>query len=905
MDDSDSAVKTAGGQFRKTGRISWPLAFVLYSAIFAALYSFIFLILRKNGYGPFAGPDSSLFFGRIVYIGEYIRNLPHSFYFYDFRIGLGDDIFNFLWEGALNPVVFLVAPFFRVEQAETAYWIICALHMYISGIAFMFFCRYRRNDAFASACGAVAYIFSGFALFHVFRDFQFMTAMIILPAMFSAAEAALCEERLLPLVFVTALSFAVNFYFAAMITLMLLIYAAARFFEVYTSRRKQNFFRLFFKCAAAYMLGAMLAAPALLPIIAKFAESGRGGAPIVYGCLYPVNNISYSLLYFFSPGGMRGIGASLLPITFFAAVCFFRRKFSYERWLKIFLLIFCVGIFSPVITRIFSFGTGSCFSKRWSFIFPFIFSYMLVIMFQHLAEPEEKDRTSCLAAMLVYCLLVLLLHILKLYGIDKYIIVSLLTLFTTAVFICAYRSRKAARRKIILALLVLISASANIYYLYEDAPDDAAVNAAAIPESGFKKHLIPAGTMLMRYEKNRRAYRIADSTEMPSATSFFRIDTSNLRGHNYILFGQYSIYSYGSLMTKYPDYLIGLENRAAHLPWQARGCDDIASLESMLSVKYFVAEKKDAAYVPYGFEEKRADVDYTLYENRCFLPLGYTYEKCIPQSEYEKLSAFEKIESQLQAAALKELPPGFQNMNTDRFRYVNVPFTLTHTGINETKNGIIVVSGDKANTEVEFTPLNGAEMYIRLKGVSIVNSEREIRSVFLSGSGFKKYTVLVSKTNASYCGRENYLVRLGSYDAQKVRCRISWRPGFYRFGGIQVYAVPMGNYPARINKLREDVLENIYVGNDKVSGTISLKKNKILCLSIPYSKGWHAKADGKNAKLLKANSFFMALPLEAGDHKIELEYHVPGLRLGLCLFALGAAILSGMIIQNKRKKAAE
>ncbi|MBR4401838.1 MAG: YfhO family protein, partial [Synergistes sp.] len=163
--------------------------------------------------------------------------------------------------------------------------------------------------------------------------------------------------------------------------------------------------------------------------------------------------------------------------------------------------------------------------------------------------------------------------------------------------------------------------------------------------------------------------------------------------------------------------------------------------------------------------------------------------------------------------------------------------------------------------------------------------------------------VLPAKNNSStYCGRENYLARLGSYDDRVVRCKIRWRrKGTYHLGDIKVYAVPMKNYAAQINKLREDVLENIYVGNDKVSGTISLKKNKILCLSIPYSKGWHAKVDGRQAELLKANSFFMVLPLEAGEHIVELEYHVPGLRLGLCFFALGAAILSGMIIHDRRK----
>ena len=46
----------------------------------------------------------------------------------------------------------------------------------------------------------------------------------------------------------------------------------------------------------------------------------------------------------------------------------------------------------------------------------------------------------------------------------------------------------------------------------------------------------------------------------------------------------------------------------------------------------------------------------------------------------------------------------------------------------------------------------------------------------------------------------------------------------------------------------------------------------------------------------------MALPLEAGDHKIELEYRVPGLRLGLCFFALGLLLLLGIFLYDRKRR---
>ena len=67
--------------------------------------------------------------------------------------------------------------------------------------------------------------------------------------------------------------------------------------------------------------------------------------------------------------------------------------------------------------------------------------------------------------------------------------------------------------------------------------------------------------------------------------------------------------------------------------------------------------------------------------------------------------------------------------------------------------------------------------------------------------------------------------------------------------------------------MTEDVLEDVTVGEDEVTGNISLDEDKYLVLSIPYQKGWTAYVDGEETELLRANYMYMALPLSAGEHQ--------------------------------------
>ncbi|MNZ78680.1 Bacterial membrane protein YfhO [compost metagenome] len=104
-----------------------------------------------------------------------------------------------------------------------------------------------------------------------------------------------------------------------------------------------------------------------------------------------------------------------------------------------------------------------------------------------------------------------------------------------------------------------------------------------------------------------------------------------------------------------------------------------------------------------------------------------------------------------------------------------------------------------------------------------------------------------------------------------------------------------------LTKLSKEHLRLSEFANNKVKGTISLEKEKMLFLSIPFDKGWKAKVDGRNVSIQKINLGFIGIPLQSGTHEVELSYKPPYLMAGLYTTLLSLLILVIYYVYSKRK----
>lgn len=65
------------------------------------------------------------------------------------------------------------------------------------------------------------------------------------------------------------------------------------------------------------------------------------------------------------------------------------------------------------------------------------------------------------------------------------------------------------------------------------------------------------------------------------------------------------------------------------------------------------------------------------------------------------------------------------------------------------------------------------------------------------------------------------------------------------------------------------------------------KNKSMLFLSNPYYPGWIAKVDGSNVPIYRANYAFQAVPVNEGNHNVELIYDPQSFRIGVYLALLG------------------
>jgi uncharacterized membrane protein YfhO len=344
-----------------------------------------------------------------------------------------------------------------------------------------------------------------------------------------------------------------------------------------------------------------------------------------------------------------------------------------------------------------------------------------------------------------------------------------------------------------------------------------------------------------------------------------------------------------------------------------KGLDERASLLTLDSVKYYAADDEEKIRVPYGFNYEDSiilknksgkNTRYNIYVNSYNLPLGYTYDKYILSDTWNQLSAVEKQEAMLQAVVLDV--PDEEKTNEDiNITSKSIDYTIKCKGKNIVlQNNEFVVTKENAKAVFKFKGISDSETYMSIKGLDFKGTDDYdfVKIKFKTSSGIKKKLEYQTPEYSYYSGRHDFTINLDYSEEGLNKVTVTFpKPGVYSFDSIDIVCQPMSDYKVEIDKLKENVLENIEIGTDIVTGTISLNEAKLLCMTIPYSKGWSAYVDGEKTELLQANVMYMALPLEAGEHTIKLVYKSPLLKLGICISILAFLLFVCFVIFSEKQ----
>ena len=90
-------------------------------------------------------------------------------------------------------------------------------------------------------------------------------------------------------------------------------------------------------------------------------------------------------------------------------------------------------------------------------------------------------------------------------------------------------------------------------------------------------------------------------------------------------------------------------------------------------------------------------------------------------------------------------------------------------------------------------------------------------------------------------------------------------------------------------------------GNNRLVALCTAEEPGLAVFVEQYDRGWHATVDGQPARVLRANLIMRALPIEAGSHRIVLEFRTPGLGAGAAVSVTALLVLGLLWLAGRRK----
>ena len=378
-----------------------------------------------------------------------------------------------------------------------------------------------------------------------------------------------------------------------------------------------------------------------------------------------------------------------------------------------------------------------------------------------------------------------------------------------------------------------------------------------------------------------------------------------------LLHGYYGLSEYFSMLNPYyPVYVNKMALSSSNYSSQIASLDQRTTLNAIAAVKYYMASSFECYPVPYGYKEvEQYEAEdgkiMTLYENQYALPLAFTYDDWIDEKTLGSINRLKKQEVMLKALVLNKgqdtssLPEGLKK--TPKSEIIQQEIVWSENNSEEIIKKEKSIKFPYAKSWAEFTMegVENCEVYVYLQDVKFSKSST---ALVVCADDLYKWTNVYSTNKKEYFGRNNILFNLGyREDGLTSFALYTSKAGKLSFKKISVLLVPMDTYEEKIEALQDEPLENIQMSKNRIEGTVTASEEKMLFFSVPYSKGVHAKVNGKTVPVYQANWLYLAVPVQAGENTVVLTYRTPGLLVGMLLSVGTISVLLGIAVKRRKK----
>ena len=864
----------------------------IYTCLFFLCFLFIVGNLLLNGKTNInkASDGMNQHYRAMLYYSQYLKQIvvtlftegrlvmPH----WNFAIGEGSDIISVLHSDAIGDPLTFLSGLIPQSLLPLYYLFNTFIRVYLSGFFFMKLCFYLgKKDLFAILAGALSYSFCFWSLESISHHIYFLTPLMLLPLLILGLEKILNEDE--PFTFVIAvcwgaISWLYFFYMEAAVTA---IYGFIRVITLYKKDLKKIVTKLLIILGHA-ILGVLMAAVILGPMLYSYMNDNRMGIENVVSLLYPPFFYERLLTIFLSNDSAYDLCMGFVSPALFA-LALSLKKFRKNPCLAIVNIVTFLCVCLPFAGKVLN---GFSFvSQRWSFAIALPVSYTLTEEWC-----EFKDNRKFLFGVFGLCIAF------ALYSAWSRSVRVFVPLLIGLVFLLlSFYGYEKKYRQIDLGKVLMISMILlNIFFieLYSFARNGGNVmkDLVSIKDALDLPHSSEAYMMAQYMEENDE--------------EFFRYTGNRLTNNAAMNFDAKSTSFYWSI-TNASDQQFRLKlGMQDFICWQIFGYDNRAELESLSNVKYYIARQNSEGVLPYGFVLKDSRENYNIYENKNVLPFGYTYDKVLSYEDWNELNMLEKQDAMMKSVILD----GETTLHYDGKDIEELPYTFTCEEGISMKGNTIVVEDEDAVLSLHVKGHEDKETYLLLDQLDftdiygVVEDDHTASSICVyTDENNPIYFSYLTKDHHYYFAKSDYTAYFGHAPVTDINITFSLK-GEYTFENLQVLEKSMEHYEEQIDALSAEHLEDVVFAADEVKGKISVDQNKYLLLSIPYSKGWKAYVDGKQAEVMQANQHYCALFLEAGDHELVMKYETPGLKPG-ALISLVSFALFGSYLWIYRKKA--
>ncbi|PGQ13263.1 YfhO family protein [Bacillus cereus] len=821
--------------------------------------------------------------------------LQHAFkdgnLFWSFDYGLGGDLFGeFSYYYSTAPFfwITLLLPKLSIEQIFDVKLYMSILKSFLAMLFMYGSLRYHNKTVFSSFVAAI--IYGGCITFmrhSLLWDFM-ADAIVFLPLVIWGLDKYIIEKKRELFLVAVTLMLASNFYFAFITSIFMFIYAFFQYFATQQNKTIVSFLTYYIRIGLLYGLSLGLAAVCFLPSVNAVFSADRltkkFDIPLFFEDKFYKDLMETIFFVYDAENHQLALPALILFLIIFG-------MFIHDKLVKnkvLFTFFMFILFMLPYTYSVFN--GFSAMQSRWLYLFVFVIAQTIAYILDWMLVHKKKHKVLYIISSLVATgLFIYTLY--RKVNIDakplqKVDIMLIGTIVFSAITLCLWRYLSKPFIQFLVVLNIIIS-TISMNYIYAHSILSTAFGQRNVPteklhEPGYdNKEEIAAIRYIQEHDKD-----------------FYRILNPNSDHNTPMLQDYHGTSTYQSLINYYVhDFMKNKYNvfQGHDTPSMFYQADSRLLLENMLGVKYRVlSANTDPQNIPYGYKLLKQVGPYNIYKNDYALPLGYVYDFAISEEEFSKLNFAQRDQLLLHAVVVNN----------------GKGFALTHFDKKDLKSKPVSIKMEKA--KFENMEKEGNKLIVHGYGNMIVPIDSpNMPGDLLVELKLKNKGTFNAAVNGKVMGKgddagaysyplERFVYNLGNERPDNLTISIDIA-GEYEVGDLQANIVNYESVQKETKKLTENRLENIYYKNNYLKGDINSNKDGLLHLSVPYSKGWTIKVDGKETEFTKANSAFIGVPITKGAHIIEMTYVTPYFKLGMIISIVSLIICVALLVFTNQK----